>query len=318
MKSYDLLCVGDVNVDIILDKMSSAPALGQEVLCEKMYTTMGGAASILACNAGVLGTRVGFVGKVGQDSYGDFLLECLSQKGVCVKHITRISDQPTGATVVLRYVKNDRAMVTCTGAMSGLASTDVTDDILATSRHLHVSGVFLMPQLQKDIVTLFARAKAAGLTTSIDPQWDPARQWSVNLPDLLPLVDIFLPNEGELIAMTGESDVEAALQSVSGVVNAVVVKQGVKGSLLYTEGNYFQQPANLNKNAVDAVGAGDSFNAGFLTAFLKGQPLQVCQRFANAMGAVSTRGAGGISAFSSREEVLRNAEQYMGCQLDWL
>ena len=149
------------------------------------------------------------------------------------------------------------------------------------------------------------------MATKVCITWDPNEKWDVNLEALLPNVDIFLPNEAELIQMTGTSSVREGMNKILPFCNHVVVKKGVQGAVLYTEGMQIQEPALLNEGMVDAIGAGDSFNAGFIHAFLLQQPLTVCLGTGIVTGAINTTAAGGTGAFVSMEEVSRLAlEKY--------
>jgi len=194
----------------------------------------------------------------------------------------------------------DRAMVTYMGAMEHLTMADLGSERLRTARHLHFASVFLQPGLRRDVGALFQRAKACGLTTSFDPQWDPWEQWDLDLPSILPHVDVFLPNEQEILHLTRKSTVEEAMAELSLFARTVVVKQGNLGALGMSEGRTVFSPSFLNPDVVDAIGAGDSFDAGFVSCFIEGQGLEDCLRFGNLMGAISTTAAGGTGAFTDR------------------
>jgi sugar/nucleoside kinase (ribokinase family) len=192
-------------------------------------------------------------------------------------------------------------MVTYPGAMETLKPEDINENWLSKAGHMHLSSVFLQPALKKEIVSIFKMAKNLGLTTSLDVQWDPAEKWDLNMKELLPLVDVFLPNETELRALTGEQDMDKAIESVKPLINTMAIKMGNKGSRGVTKETDITIKPFLNKKVVDAIGAGDSFNAGFITGFLAGKPLPGCLEYGNLTGAVSTTAAGGTGAFDSLE-----------------
>jgi len=179
-----------------------------------------------------------------------------------------------------------------------------------------LSSYFLQPGLQPDVVAIFREAKEAGLTTSLDVQWDPEENWDIDLPVLLPYVDIFLPNETEALHLTGASDLSDALDQLAKLGNIVVVKMGQKGSMAKQGETVLTVEPFLNENVVDAIGAGDSFNAGFIKQFIAGQDLQSCLTNGNLMGAVSTTQPGGTAAFASYDEVRRVAQEQFGQQID--
>lgn len=311
MKAFDILVVGELNVDLILSQVQDFPKMGAEILAREMVLTMGSSSAIFACNASTLGAKVGFVGKIGTDSFGTLIIDALKSKNVKTAHIIRSSDYKTGITVALSY-SDDRAMVTYPGAMEYLSGENITEELLNETRHLHASSVFLQPLIKRDLISIFRKAKERGLTTSLDTQWDPSEKWDLNLRELLPYVDVFLPNESEIKALTRTSSVEAALEALKPFARWVAVKMGSKGSIAMVDGRTFSAPAFLNSQVVDAIGAGDSFDAGFIVKYIFGQEPERCLRFGNLAGSINTTGAGGTGAFSSLERVRETAARQFG------
>ena len=296
---FDVLVVGELNVDLILNGLPRMPEVGKEILADAMTLTLGSSSAIFASNLSSIGSRVAFLGKVGQDIFGDLVVQRLLAKRVDTGMVLRTAEHATGATMVLNRGE-DRAMVTYLGAMEHLTMADLGPERLRTARHLHFASVFLQPGLRKDVGALFKRAKACGLTTSFDPQWDPLEQWDLNLPAILPHVDVFLPNEQEILHLTRKPTVEAAMTELSPYARTVVVKQGNLGALGMSKGETLFSPSFLNTEVVDAIGAGDSFDAGFISRFIHGQSLEECLRFGNLVGAISTTAAGGTGAFTDQ------------------
>lgn len=311
MKKFDVIVVGELNVDLIMDHMTSIPAEGKEILADEMTLTLGSSSAICASNLSMLGSRVAFIGKTGKDLLGDFVLGELTTRNVDVSMVKQDPQLKTGATVVLNYGE-DRANITHQGAMNFLTASDIQMERLAEAKHLHFSSFFLQPQLQDDLGNLFRFAKAAGMTTSFDPQWDPLEKWQMNAQEILPYVDVFFPNESELLKLTGTSTLEAAVESIRELVNIMVVKRGAKGSLLWVDGRTRELPAFLNKKVIDAIGAGDSFNAGFIHKFIRNHSVESCQEFANLTGAISTQAAGGTAAFNDFQNRLDYATKQYG------
>lgn len=308
-KQYDVIVVGELNVDLILNEVQHFPVVGKEVLAHHMTLALGSSSAIFASNLKTLGSSVTYIGKLGNDIFGDHIIRALDVKGVDISNIIFSEGKATGATVVLNY-NEDRAMVTHPGAMSDLTIKDITDEALLSAKHLHVSSVFLQPGLKPDLALLFKRAKELGLTTSMDPQWDPAEKWDIGLPDLLKYVDIFMPNMAELKALTNSADLEAAINSIKTAGNIIVVKDGNKGAYLCEEETIIHQPAFLNKTVVDSIGAGDSFDAGFIHRFVQGEPNSACLEFGSITGAINTTGNGGTGAFENEACVKEIARSY--------
>ncbi|MFZ0453783.1 MAG: carbohydrate kinase family protein [Ignavibacteriaceae bacterium] len=307
-KKFDAIVIGELNVDLILNNIDSFPEMGKEKIAKNMTLTLGSSSAIFASNLSSLGANVAFLGKIGNDSFGGLVTESLRSKNVDIDLIIRDKNSNTGATIVLNY-KEDRAMVTYQGAMNELTINDISEESLSQAKHLHFSSYYLQPGMKKDISKLFKMAKDLGLSTSFDMQWDPYEKWDLNYEETLPLVDVFLPNELELKYLTRMEKVDEALDALSNCSNTVIVKMGNKGSLLFNKGKKNLLNAFLNNKVVDAIGAGDSFNAGFIFKFIQGENLEKCQEFGNLMGAVSTTAAGGTSAFSSYKNVLKTAKE---------
>ncbi|MEO6961721.1 MAG: carbohydrate kinase family protein [Puia sp.] len=307
----DVLVVGELNVDLILNGIGALPAIGKEILASGMTLTLGSSSAIFASNLSSLGSKVSFAGKIGNDLFGNLVLESLHEKGVNTDLIHQSDDLHTGATVVLNYQEN-RAMITHPGAMEHLQSHEIPKEKIVSAKHLHLSSYFLQKGMIKNMASFFREAKQCGLTTSLDPQWDPEEKWEMNLQELLPWVDVFLPNEEELLNLTRQPTVEAALDMLSAFANCVVVKLGNRGSLYVNRGERKLLPAFHNRSVVDAIGAGDSFNAGFIHQFIQGAEPGVCQRFGNLVAAISTTAAGGTGAFRDIHHKIQNAGNLYG------
>jgi sugar/nucleoside kinase (ribokinase family) len=199
--------------------------------------------------------------------------------------------------------------VTYPGAMQDLNIGDITDEALNTASHMHLSSVFLQEGVKPDVIRIFKRAKELGLSTSFDPQWDPHEKWDVDLRGLLPYVDVFLPNKNELQQFTACSTIEKALETIKSFCNVVVVKNGEQGAMMWDKTTVITQKAFLNESVVDAIGAGDSFNSGFIYKYTNRRPLAECLEFAALTGAINTTGSGGTSAFATIEQVKRIAKE---------
>ena len=309
-QKYDVIVVGELNVDLILNKIDGFPEMGKEKLADEMTLTLGSSSAIFASNLSALGAKVAFLGKIGKDQFGQLVLQSLQSRGVSTEFIIQDDQLNTGATIVLNY-DEDRAMVTHPGAMNYLTIQDISASHLQQGRHLHFSSYFLQPGLKKDVGKMFKLAKELGLSTSFDMQWDPAEKWDLNPSDVLPFVDVFLPNRQELIYLTGQVNLKEAINHLGPQVKTVVVKMGNEGSLLVDRRKNLEKRLAAFKNdmVVDAIGAGDSFNAGFIFKFIQGAPLEECQRFGNLCGAINTTAAGGTTAFQDYRQIMNLARE---------
>jgi len=306
-----VIVVGELNVDLILNNIDGYPEKGKEKIADQMTLTLGSSSAIFASNLSSLGADVAFLGMIGNDQFGDLCIKSLQEKNVNTDLIIRSDSLKTGATIILNY-DEDRAMITHPGAMDHLTIKDIPFEKLKSARHLHLSSIFLQPGLKNDIVDLFRIAKEIGLTTSLDVQWDPREKWDIPLLDLLPFVDVFFPNRQELENLTGEEDYNEALKSIKDVAKAVALKLGNSGSMCMVDGKTTHMDAFLNNEVVDAIGAGDSFNAGFIFKYILNSPIEACQKFGNLTGAVSTTAAGGTTAFQNIDQIMKIASEQFG------
>ena len=285
MKRYDVLVVGDLNVDIIIGGMTTLPALGTEEVGDQFDFRGGGSSGNCAVALSRIGLQVAFMGLVGQDPFGDFLLDNMRAQGVATDYLRRTDRVKTGATVSLSLA-HDRALATYLGTIAALSYDDLDLGALEACRHLHLGSYFLLQGLRGSYCRLFAAARQAGLTTSLDLGWDPAQKWNGELPELLSLVDVFLPNAEEAVHVTGAPDPQAALSALAPQVPVAVVKMGDQGSAAAAEGQTYRQPA-FPVTVQDTTALGDCFNAGFLRAWLSGAPVPQALAWGNAAAALA-------------------------------
>lgn len=312
-KKKKVLVVGELNVDIIYDNINGMATIGKEIIADDFTFTLGSSSAIFACNLSTLGSSVSFIGKVGNDDFAKTIKSTLSDKGVNTDHIITSDDYSTGSTIVLNY-NMDRAMVTYPGAMERLLAEEVTSNILEEFDHLHVSSVFLQKMLKPDLVSLFEKAKSQGLTTSLDPQWDPSEQWDLDLDKLLPHVDVFLPNKKEFLHITKSESLQQGLETIS-THRHIIIKDGEHGAHCWDGHHLTSSPAFLNAEVSDCIGAGDSFDAGFIHLFLKGGEVTACIEQGNIIGAINTTHAGGTGAFKSKQYIQNIAKEKFSFEL---
>ena len=310
MHTYDLLVAGEINPDLILSG-NVIPEFGQvEKLVDSAALTIGSSSAIFACGAARLGLHVAFIGVCGDDVFGRFMLDEMSKRGVDVSRVVVRKDGQTGLSVILNQ-GGDRAILTHSGLIAELQASDIADDLLRQAKHLHVASYFLQTKLQPDLPALFKRARSLGLTTSLDTNYDPTEKW-IGFDELLAVTDVFLPNEAEAKSLTGAENVDEAanrlrlaLSEAEGSrVEAFAIKLGKDGALGISK----SQRVRMNSipvNVVDTVGAGDSFDAGFIYGFLRGWELEKTLRLACMCGALSTQQAGGTNGQPTLDEAMK-------------
>jgi len=293
MSKLDIAIVGEINLDLILYGLPEQMATERELLASGFAITLGSSSAILAHNLAALGGRVGFVTKVGDDLFGTLAMERLRERGVDLAGVAH--GAKSGVTIILPH-GSQRHIFTYPGTISEVRFEDLDLDYLASARHFHMSSLFLQRELLPRVPELFRRMKSAGLTTSLDTNDDPDDRWGSALEEILPHVDILLPNEREAMKISRADDVEISLSRLAQRVGTVVLKMGASGAVAIRDGRRFSAPA-VPVTVVDPVGAGDSFDAGFLHQFLRAADLTTCLAYGNLCGAFSTTECGGTEAF---------------------
>ncbi|MBE3597880.1 MAG: carbohydrate kinase family protein [Limnochordaceae bacterium] len=308
-QASDVTVLGELNPDIVLSRVQGKLAPGRERVVEDAIITIGSSSAICATILSRLGIRVRFVGMVGADWFGRFMVEALKDEGIA----TSVKVDPsvkTGVTVAITGT-DERMLITFPGAMAAMKGGDVDLEAVLGSRHLHTGSFFLQTALQHDLPAILRRAVEAGMTTSLDPGHDPAERWA-GLENVLPWVTVLMLNEVELLGiartLTGDVGIQnprdAARAVCETVREMVVVKRGKDGAFAVSRDGRLVESPPFRVDPVDTTGAGDAFDAGFIVQWLAGAPVENRLAFANACGAIATTYPGGTPGFPSLERVM--------------
>ena len=298
---FDIVVAGEINPDLILSG-NVIPEFGQvEKLVDSATLTIGSSSAVFACGAARLGLKVAFIGICGEDVFGRFMLEEMQKRNVDISNVIIRSGEPTGLSIILNN-QTDRAILTYLGLIPALRASDIADALLRHSHHLHVASYFLQTALQHDLPDLFRRAHSFGLTTSLDTNYDPSEKW-IGFDDLLSVTDIFLPNKAEAISITQSENIESAAEQLANKSALVAIKLGSDGALA-SHNKEIARVKSIPVNVVDTVGAGDSFDAGFIYGYLNRWTLERSLRLACVCGALSTQKAGGTDGQPTVDEAL--------------
>jgi sugar/nucleoside kinase (ribokinase family) len=295
MGKLDVSIAGEINLDLILYGLPQELPTERELLGTGFTVTLGSSSAILAHNLAALGSKVGFVGKVGDDAFGKLALERLAESGTDVSRVVRTQKTPSGVSIILPHAR-ERHILTYPGTISELSFEDLDLEYLASASHFHMSSLFLHRALLERVPELFQHMKRQGLSTSLDTNDDPDDCWDGILAEVLPYVDLLFPNEREVQKIAGVNHLDEAIALLAERVSTLVVKLGAKGSVAVRNRERFEA-RSANVRVVDTVGAGDSFNAGFLHEYGKGASLKRCLEYGNLAGAFSTTANGGTEAF---------------------
>jgi sugar/nucleoside kinase (ribokinase family) len=310
VKDIDILAIGEINPDIVVSDPDPVPVFDEvERIVESVHMTVGSSSAIFACGAARLDLKVAYYGVVGDDPFGHFMLEAMRARAIDVSACLVDPARRTGSTVILTSGR-DRAILTEMGAIGAMDVAAIPGSLVDRARHVH-SGCFYLQETSRDrLPGFFAAARARGITTSFDTNWDPTGRWDGGVAAMIGACDVFFPNAAEARRIARQDDVEAAARALARIGATgrsdggpiVAVKLGAAGALACrAEGPLVRIPA-MPVDPVDTTGAGDSFNAGFLRAWLDGADTRECLRWGAACGAISTRRLGGIDGQPTREE----------------
>ena len=307
MRRFDVTIAGELNLDLILYGTPEEIPRERELLVSDFNVTLGGSSSIVAHNLASLGSRVGFVSCIGDDQFGELALARLSAAGADVSKVAILPGRKTGLTVIMQR-DSWRNMLTYAGTIFDLQMKNLDFEYLSSAKHFHLSSYYLQRGLQADVPELFKKLKSAGVTISFDCNDDPDDGWDGGIREALKYVDVLLPTAREAMRLTGAENTQAAIEQLAHTTPLVAIKLGADGAIARRGNQQWASPA-LKVEAVDPVGAGDSFDAGFLHEYLRGSDIESCLAAGNRAGALSVTRAGGTEAFrdaAHREKFLRD------------
>jgi len=300
-KDRALVVFGEFFIDLVFYNLPGIPRMGEEVKSTSFARFPGGGLATTALVAAGLGTPTKVITRVGRDSLANPEWQKLVQGGISIHACELDPHLPTAMTVCAAF-GGDRMMIThdiINRKLVRLLERSGVQKQMRTAKHVHMACALRPPQAWKPAIH---KLRERGLTVSADLGWNPEVLESPRLPSLLKEFEFTFPNEPEVQAMTGEKTVEAAARKLARWVRVPVVKLGPDGSLAVRNGKILRVKS-IRVRTVDATGAGDAFNGGFLHGYLAGWPLEECLRAGNICGALATTGAGGACAIPTRKNL---------------
>jgi sugar/nucleoside kinase (ribokinase family) len=303
MRPTDILCAGIIVADHICTPIDHVPSAGELVLADRILLTIGGCAANVAVDLAKMECPAMVIGRVGGDAYGPIIAGMLRDHGVDVSGLLATPDVDTSQTLIVNVSGQDRRFVHTFGANAAFRASDIPPDRIAASKVLYLGGYLLMPNMiQEELVPVFTAARRAGAKTVLDVATPGKADYLGRLDQLLPHVDVFLPNnhEGELI--TGESDPvrQAEMFHRMGAAT-VVVTLGSDGALVVSKRERLRV-GTYPIDYVDGSGGGDAFDAGYVYGLLHELNTQECLRVASALGASCVRAVGTTTGVFTRRE----------------
>jgi sugar/nucleoside kinase (ribokinase family) len=300
----EVTCLGILVADVVGKPVDAIPERGKLTLVDTMELHTGGCAANTGTALAKIGVDTAIIGKVGADGFGDFVVSALGKHGADCGGIVRDDSNLTSATMVMVHSDGERSFIHYIGANAALTEHDVDFEVIKNTRILHVAGTFLMPGIDGEpTARVLKKARQMEVITSLDTCWDSRGNWMKLLEPCLPYVDYAVPSIEEARMVTGKhgpSDVARVLMDKG--VKTVALKMGNQGCYIRSADEEIFLPI-YKVDAVDAVGAGDAFAAGFLTGVVKGWALERTGKFANATGAFCVTAIGATTGIPDQKTI---------------
>jgi len=303
---FEVACVGILCADVLAKPVDKLPEKGKLEVIDTLQLQVGGCATNAAIGLSKMGIKTALIGKVGDDGFGRFLQEVLKSEKVDISGLKVDGGVPTSASVVTISRDGERSILHCLGSNSRFSFEDVNTEIVRNSKILFIAGTFLMPEFDGEgTERLLKLAVDSGKVCCMDTAWDSTGQWMDKIKGSLVYLDWFLPSYEEARELSKEDKPEdmARLFQTKGVKN-VVVKLGKNGCYVKPASKEgFYAPTYNDVQVVDTSGAGDSFCAGFLTGLVKGWDVNMCAKFANAVGSHCVMEIGTTTGIKPMDEI---------------
>ena len=300
-KKWHVYVYGDVNIDLVVPGVDALPDPGTEEDVPVMETFVGGGAALFALGVAKLGLVPVFQGSVGRDMYGAYIRSLFRELGADDSLLSDSDSKKTGISISFTN-ERDRCFLTYRGTNEGLSLRHMDLDQVRYARHVHVTGYEGTSNHEEYLGMLKKIKVLPGVTVSFDVGWDMTGAWYEGIFELLPMIDVLFMNETECCHYTRCSDPEEGARKLAQSAGMAVIKLGKRGSMAVKDGVLTFAPA-YPVTAVDTTGAGDSFNAGFVSAFLEGRSMEECLKYGNGCGALSVTKLGGNTGFPFRNEL---------------
>jgi sugar/nucleoside kinase (ribokinase family) len=307
----DVVCLGILVADLVGMPLDVYPERGKLVLVDQLELHSGGCAANTAIDLKKIGIDTGIIGKVGQDGLGDFMISALDRNQVDSRGVARDPKVGTSGTMVVVHSDGERSFIHYLGANASLTDADIDWSLIEGAKILHVAGTFLMPGIDGEpTARVLKKAKSMGITTALDTAWDSRGRWMSALKPCLPYIDYAVPSLAEARMVTGMEDpADVARVLMDHGVKIVGLKMGEEGCYVKSADVEITIP-RYEVKAIDALGAGDAFAAGFIAGVYYGWDLEKTGRFANAVGACCVTAVGATTGIKSMEETLEFMENY--------
>lgn len=304
-KELDVLCLGIFVADTLAKPIERMPQWRQLTLVDQVELAVGGCANNTATALARFGLRVGAMGKVGCDGFGDFVLRHLETEQIDIRGMRRDKKTNTSFTFVMIAPNGERCFFHYIGANGKFGYEDIDFSLVQQTKILHLAGSLVMPGLDGEpTAKLLEQAKQMGVVTSLDTVWNSSINAYTTIKPSLKYLDYFLPSIDEARLMTGQdSPTDIASFFLDQGVGTVGLKMGAEGCYLHNAQISLHIPA-FKIAVVDTSGAGDAWVGGFLAGVVKGWNLERAGRFGCAAGALCASAIGTTAGLQNMEGTL--------------
>lgn len=304
----DCLSAGILVADHLCAPISHVPAAGELILTDELPLRIGGCAANVAIDLARLGTRVGVLGCVGADAFGNFVIDTLRGQGVDAEAVRRLPGVGTSGTLIINVAGEDRRFIHTIGANAHFTADELPGELIGEAKVLYIGGYLLLKGMDpRRLAERFHEARQAGVTTVLDIVLPGAGDHWAALEPVLAETDVFLPNDFEAAAITGFDDPVAQAERFHAAgAKTVVITCGEKGSVLISD-EVRLRAGVFDVDFVGGTGAGDAFDAGYIAGLLAGEPPERCLQWGSALGASCVRHVSATDGVFNRNE----AEQFL-------
>lgn len=302
-ESTPVICAGIVVADHLCTPIDRLPSAGELVMADDLVLNIGGCASNAAMDLARLGVRTSVCGRVGNDAFGKFVADSLTERGVDCGALAVDPTLATSQTLIVNVKGQDRRFVHCFGANRSLSAEDIGAALTPSTRVLYVGGYLILPGIDAyALAEVFRQARVQGTITVLDVATPGPGAYVGRLAPVLRETDVFLPNIDEADLILGEPDPlrQADLFRAMGA-RRVIITRGEHGSVAVSESGRVRVGA-FPVDFVDGSGGGDAFDAGYITGLLEGLDEIGCLTLASAVGASCVRAIGTTAGVFTRRE----------------
>ncbi len=305
------LVIGDLNVDLTIAGINGVPELGTEVTAPCYFLDIGGSGGVFSAILSQLGIETSIISKIGDDDFGDFLKEKLSDHGVKTDKLIIENNRRTGITINLSYAE-DKYQVSSVQLLKSFNMDDIVFKDLESIKHVHFSSYYMMTGLHAGYLEIIdiIRGSCSDVTFSLDTNDDPENKWDRDIYNILPEIDIFFVNEKEALMISKKNNIGDALAELSKKVKTIIIKLGKNGYVAKGTGGTYKGDS-LKVNFKDSTAAGDNFDAGFIFGYMRDLGIKKSLNIANICGGICVEYLGGVGQKEKFTKIRKSAGKFI-------